>query len=204
MEQALQFIQHNRDWFYVVTVLWTFFEGETFVLIAAMGCANGQLDPIKLGACAWVGSCLGDQCWFMIGRRCGPLVLRRWPRLKLGVDMVHRRLRKWDTLFILTFRFMYGIRNVSAIALGLSDVTTTRFLLLNIVAAGLWSVVYVGAGLLFGKTLGLVVGHWAERIEIGIAALFLIGCGVAALIARGRALRARLARDELTPIRPQI
>ena len=191
MEQVQHAIYQHRDWFYLITILLTFLEGETFVLLAGSACAAGLLDPLKLGACAWVGSFLADQWWFFVGRSFGPMVLRRWPRLRHGIEIVHRWLERWDTVFILTFRFMYGIRNVSAIALGLSDVPAAHFFVLNFIAAGIWVVAFVGAGMLFGRTLGAVLGDWAISIEIGIAAVFLVVVMTMAAIARCRALRAR-------------
>ena len=121
MEEITRLIHHYREWFYLITIAWTFFEGETFVLLAGAVCANGLIDPYKLTACAWIGSYMGDQCWFFLGRKCGPLLLRRFPDWQHGIDMVHRWLERWDTIFILTFRFIYGIRNFSSVAIGLSD-----------------------------------------------------------------------------------
>ena len=64
-------------WFYVVTFLWTFIEGETFVIYAGVLVAQGLLDGPLLLACAWLGSFCGDQCYFYIGRFFCPRLLRR-------------------------------------------------------------------------------------------------------------------------------
>lgn len=191
MEHIQHIIHHYRGWIYLITVAFTFFEGETFVLLAAAAAAGGALDPVKLGACAWLGSCLGDQCWFFIGRLAGPLVLRRFPRWKHGIDAVHRWLERWDTVFILSFRFLYGIRNFSSIALGLSDVGVSRFLVLNFIAAGLWSVSFITAGLFFGRTLGRLLTDWAETVEMIAAGVFVGVVVIVVLIARWRSRRAR-------------
>jgi membrane protein DedA with SNARE-associated domain len=191
MEEIKGLIHDYRGWFYLFTVIWTFFEGETFVLLAAAVSANGSIDPVKLGACAWLGSYLGDQCWFFLGRTCGPLLLRRFPNWQHSIDMVHRWLERWGTVFILTFRFVYGIRNFSPVAIGLSDLGILRFMILNFIAAGLWSVTFVSVGYLFGHELGQVMGRWAETIELVALALFLVSVVAILLVTRWRLRRAK-------------
>ncbi|HLY56164.1 MAG TPA: VTT domain-containing protein, partial [Stellaceae bacterium] len=152
-----------------------------FVLLTAAASTTLRLDPLSLGLCAWFGSAAGDQCWFFASRHCGPWLIRRSAKAQAGVGMAHRWLERWGAAFILSYRFMYGLRNVSSIALGLSSVPSLRFVVLNTIAAGLWAAAFVGAGVLFGATAGRLLGNWAAAIEIAIAALFvliLIGAGL--------------------------
>ena len=183
------FIQQHGSWIYALTILGTFLEGETFVLLTAAAAATLHLDPLRLGLCAWFGSTLGDQCWFFAGRFCGPWAVKRWSTAKAGIELAHRWLDRWDAAFILTYRFIYGIRNVSSIALGLSRVSAWRFVLLNIVAAGIWAVVFVGAGVLFGRAAGGLLGRWAATAEIGVACVFVLVVVLVGLFDRERRLR---------------
>jgi membrane protein DedA with SNARE-associated domain len=191
MEEIQRLIHEYREGFYLITVIWTFFEGETFVLLAAAVAANGSIDPIKLTLCAWLGSYLGDQTWFFLGRKCGPLLLRRFPDWQHSIDMVHRWLERWGTVFILTFRFVYGVRNFSSIAIGLSDLSIARFMTLNFVAAGIWAVTFVSAGYLFGHELGRMMGSWAETIELAALGVFLLAMATILLVSRWRSRRAK-------------
>jgi membrane protein DedA with SNARE-associated domain len=191
LDQIMQHPDHYRGWFYLVTVVWTFFEGETFVLLAAAFCANGLIDPFLLCGCAWLGSYMGDQCWFFVGRAFGPPLLRRYPDWQHSVDLVHRWLERWNTIFILTFRFIYGIRNFSSVAIGLSDLGTARFMVLNFIAAGIWSVTFVSAGYFFGHELAKVLGAWAQTIELAALGLFMVALSVVVLVTRLRARRAK-------------
>ena len=187
-----------RGWFYLITVIWTFFEGETFVLLAGAFCASGLIDPFILGACAWMGSYMGDQCWFFLGRKFGPVLLRRYPDWQHSIDMVHRWLERWDTIFILTFRFIYGIRNFSSIALGLSELGVLRFMVLNFIAAGIWSVVFVSVGYFFGHELSHMLGRWAQSIELAALGIFVVAVITIMLVSRLRSRRAK--RVALLPV----
>jgi membrane protein DedA with SNARE-associated domain len=184
MGDIFGFIQQHGQWIYPLTVVGTFLEGETFVLLAAAASTALRLDPVTLGLCAWFGSAAGDQSWFFAGRSCGPWILRRSAKVRAGIGVARRLIERWDALFILSYRFMYGIRNVSSIALGMSDVSSQRFIFLNTIAAGLWAVVFVGAGVLFGSAAAELLGRWASTIEIVLAILFFALVVAAGLFSR--------------------
>lgn len=184
--------EHGTYTLYLITFVWTFFEGETFVLAVAFAAAQGLLSEPLVLAAAWLGSFAGDQCWFWIGRNFGLRWLARRPKWRAGVDLALGWLKRFDAEFILTFRFIYGIRNVSSFALGISGVGWKRFLILNFTAAGLWAITFVGTGYLFGEAFEHVLGDYAERIKIGLLAALCAIVLVAYIIYRWRRRRPNL------------
>ncbi|MBN8891684.1 MAG: DedA family protein, partial [Rhodospirillales bacterium] len=80
---------------YAAAAAWAFFEGETFVLVAAaLGQATGMVDPWVLMLSVWLGSFAGDQVWFTLGRRYGSRAVRRFPgaqrRLEVALSFIER------------------------------------------------------------------------------------------------------------------
>jgi membrane protein DedA with SNARE-associated domain len=67
-------------------------------------------------------------------------VINRFPSLKPRADRAFRLLHRYDNIFILSFRFIYGIRISSPVIIGASGVGVKRFVLLNFIAALIWSV----------------------------------------------------------------
>ncbi len=122
-----QLIAHHGAGFYLITLVWTFLEGETVVLFAGFAAAQGLVNPALLLGAAWLGSFAGDQCYFWLGRHFGVRLLGRFPRWHRGVDTALHWLERYDAWFILSFRFIYGVRNFSSFALGLSAVRWKRF-----------------------------------------------------------------------------
>ncbi|HWK43581.1 MAG TPA: DedA family protein [Stellaceae bacterium] len=159
--------------FYAITVVWTFLEGETFVLFAGFAAAQGSINPLLLVLCAWIGSFFGDQLYFFIGKQYGVRLLERFPRWRSGVDMVLGWLKRYNATFILTFRFIYGVRNFASFTMGMSGLSWPRFLALNFVAAGIWSCAFVGAGYFGGHALGSLLGPAAQNFAIGMLGVFL-------------------------------
>ncbi len=140
---------------YAAAALWAFFEGETFVLVAsAAGAATGAVDPYILMVSVWLGSFAGDQTWFTLGRKLGPAALRRFPGAEKRVARAAQLLDQYGILFILSFRFLYGIRNVASAAIGITGFDRRRFMLLNFIAAGVWAGSFVAAGWFLGALLG--------------------------------------------------
>lgn len=132
---------------YAAAALWAFFEGETFVLLAAAaGRATNLIDPWILMLCVWGGSFLGDQLWFTLGRKYGVKAVRKIPGAERKLGTAVNFLNKYGVLFVLTFRFVYGVRNVASAACGVAKMPWAKFAVLNFIAAGLWASSFVAAG----------------------------------------------------------
>jgi membrane protein DedA with SNARE-associated domain len=195
---VLDLAKHYGALFYPITVLWTFLEGETFVIFAGYAASLKLLNLPLLVVSAWIGSFAGDQLWFFLGRRYGQHLLHRYPRWLPGVEIALGLARRYNTVFILSFRFIYGIRNVSSFALGMSGLSWMRFLGLNLIAAGVWSVVFAGGGFLFGQASEAMLGDMAQNFGLAMLAVFLIIVAVA--IAMHRRHRRKLSDpDPATP-----
>jgi membrane protein DedA with SNARE-associated domain len=171
---VLELAKHYGPLFYPITVLWTFLEGETFVIFAGYAASLRLLNLPLLIVSAWIGSFAGDQLWFFLGRRYGQHLLQRYPRWLPGVEIALGLARRYNTIFILSFRFIYGIRNVSSFALGMSGLSWLRFLGLNLIAAGVWSVVFAGGGYLFGQASEAMLGDMAQDFGLAMLAVFLL------------------------------
>ena len=134
-------IAEHGAWFYLIAFIWTFLEGETFVLFAAFAAAQG--------------------------------LLNRFPKWRYGVESALYWLERYNTGFILTFRFIYGIRNFSSFAMGLSAVHWKRFFILNCLAASLWAGSFVAAGYFLGHAFRAVLGHLVRSFSLVMLIVFI-------------------------------
>jgi membrane protein DedA with SNARE-associated domain len=174
-----QLIAQNGACFYVIAFVWTFLEGETFILFAGFAAAHGLVDPWLLLTAAWLGSFSGDQFYFWLGRHFGIRLLIRYPRWRHSVDAALHWLERYDAGFILSFRFIYGIRNISSFAMGLSAIRWDRFFRLNFAAAGLWAASFVAVGYFLGQAFNAVLGDLARSFSLVMLGVFVaIGAGM--------------------------
>jgi len=160
---------------YLAIFVWTFLEGETIVLLTAAALSGGiiHLNVWMVLLVSFLGSFSGDQVWFAVGRRYGAGLLHRWPSLEDKAAGVFRLLDRHNDLFILTFRFIYGLRNISPFALGMTHVSRKRFLALNAVAAVTWANAFVWGGFFLGRALDKYLGQ-ASQFALGIFVLVML------------------------------
>jgi membrane protein DedA with SNARE-associated domain len=161
------------DYVYPIVFILTFLEGETFVIFGGVLAHQGYLDWWLLFFSAWIGSFCGDQLYFWIGRRWGQDLLVRFPKWRGSAEGALYFLRRYNTWFILSFRFIYGVRNLASFAIGMSGVPPLRFLALNFVAAFVWALSFAGFGYVFGQALEAVLGdivHTFGMVMLGIFA----------------------------------
>jgi membrane protein DedA with SNARE-associated domain len=104
------------------------------------------------------------------------------------VARVNDLLQRYGTWFILSFRFLYGIRNVASAACGLAGLNWARFAVLNFIAAGLWAASFVAAGWFLGALIG------PERLGWTIAGIAL--SALVFFVVRHFFRRSRKARSE--------
>jgi membrane protein DedA with SNARE-associated domain len=178
MDMIVDLIRSYGHWFYVITFVWTFLEGETFVIFAGFAAHEGVVRLDLLILIAWLGTFCGDQCYFWIGRRFGPGLLERFPRWKPGVAKAMEGLRDHSTWFILTFRFVYLVRNFASFACGLSGISWPKFAILNFIAAGVWAVSFASFGYLLGKMFEHMLGDIARGFGLVMLGGFLLAVGL--------------------------
>ena len=182
-----------HDYGYWTILVWTFLEGETVVIIAGILAQQGYMDPRLIALCAFCGSCSSDQFMFLLGKYKGPAVLSRFPRLARNADRAEQLIRKYETPLILGFRFVYGVRNVTPIMLGINRVNHLKFLGLNVIGAGVWAITFTWGGFFFG-TLFESFMHEAAHMALYLLVAVAVIAGLVWYLRQRRRSRA-LARD---------
>lgn len=169
---------------YAAVFAGAFLEGETIVVMAGFSAERGYLYLPWVTGVAAVSGFLGDQLYFHLGRHYGPRLLQRFPRMKPRAARTLALLKRHNLLFIFALRFMYGLRTVGPLAIGMSRVGRVRFLVADLISALIWATLVAGAGYLFGQALELAFARLRRYEE---AVLILIGlAGAAVWIMRRR------------------
>jgi membrane protein DedA with SNARE-associated domain len=142
---------------------------------------------------AALGAFAGDTFFFILGRSFADnrhvVRLRRRP----GFRRAYRLLNTHPNIFVLSNRYVYGMRLVGGIAAGLSTIAAPRFVILNAISSVIWAVVFSTIGYVFGLGAEQLIGQALmkhERLFVGLG----IGLAVAVLawfVARNIAKRER-------------
>lgn len=157
----------------IVVFIGAIIEGETVVVMAGFLSHNGPLNPFAVMLAAFLGSMAGDQGIFMIGRRfSGSRFLRKQAARPLFASVL-AHIEQNPNRFILSFRFLYGLRTVGPLAIGVSGVPASRFFLLNTISAAVWAGTMTALGFLLSRTLHIAIGG-LPAIEHKVAAAFAV------------------------------
>jgi len=162
------------------------FEGETAVFLGGVFAHRHFMSWWEAATAAAIGSFAADQAWFFAGRYANRLALVQRFLKTDAAQKVSQLLEAHPTGFILAFRFIYGMRTVSPIAIGLSSVPALRFVILNFIAAVVWAVLITSIGYLFGNAVEMLFGRLRLHLHmlIAIAAIAVILAALAYLIRR--------------------
>ncbi len=164
---------------YFAIFLGTLLEGETIVFVAGFLAHQGRLSLPWIMLTAILGSTISDQGIFFLARLKGAQILARFPKAQARVASLSEKAKNRPIAlagFALVFRFIYGIRNIAPIFLGLSSIPTLRFVCLNTLGAILWSVIFSSLGYGFANVLHRMTGDLLPY-EIAIVSL-LIAAGI--------------------------
>ena len=162
---------------YLAILIGTFLEGETILILGGFAAHLGYLELPLVIASGLTGSFVGDQFYFYIGRHFGPKIIAKRLSWQESAQKVYAHLHRHKNLLILTFRFFYGLRNVTPFAVGAAHISRTRFFTLNLIGAIIWAFSFGYAGYLFGEAFRLFLEDF-KRYEIYVL-LVLVLAGVA-------------------------
>ena len=144
------------------------------VALASIGLATGSPSPWTVLLAATVGSFLGDNLAFSIGRRVD-LARFRWtrgPRASALLARARDALDRRGASVVLTARFVPVGRVAVNVMAGSTGFSRRRFVVLSAVSAAAW------AG--YSVAVGVVAGAWLQdQPVLGalVAVVLALGCG---------------------------
>jgi membrane protein DedA with SNARE-associated domain len=145
---ADELIQHYGNFAIAVG---TFCEGET-VMLAAGALAGAGLLTLPLAiASSMAGIFASDTVCFFAGRLAGNRLIRWFPRLHGRLAAVFRLIERHDQKLILGYHFIPGFCTVTPMAFGMTRISASRFLALDLPGNAAWTLAFVSMGYLFGE-----------------------------------------------------
>lgn len=172
---------------YVALFIGAFFEGEVIVVVAGVLASLGYLSIWPVLGVAIVATFVGDQTFFLIGRKKGKVFIGKRPALARRVAQVHDMLHSHQNKILFGFRFLYGLRIPTLIALGTSEISRKKFFVFNLFNSIVWTIVFVLGGYFFGDVFEKVlheIGVYERHFFFGLAVLGVIVWGWSLVVHR--------------------
>jgi membrane protein DedA with SNARE-associated domain len=153
---------------YWALVVGTALEGEVILLLGGFAAHSGYLRLPVVILSAFIGTLIGDQFFFFMGRKKGRGFIERRPGLLEKTEKARQLLHKHRLPVILGFRFLYGFRSITPFLIGMTRISFPRFFVLNAIGAILWATAVAVLGYFFGQAMSLLLGD-LHRYEVAIA-----------------------------------
>jgi membrane-associated protein len=168
--------------------------GEAGMVVAAAAAARTDVPLPTMIAAAAAGAILGDTVGYLIGRRWGLAIVRRWEpvrtRLEPRVQRAERYFATRGGAAVFAGRFVGVVRGVVPVVAGTARMPYRRFLPWNVAASIVWTTAVMTAGYLIGRHVESVIG----RVSLVVTALVLLVVAGWWLITRRRRRAAEAER----------
>ncbi|WP_200763925.1 DedA family protein [Nitrosophilus alvini] len=176
MEQL--FIEWLREYGYVILFIWSIMEGETGLVMAGVMCHTGDMNIFTAITVASLGGFIGDQIYFYTGRFNKKYIHKKLKTQRRKFALAHLLLKKYGWPVIFIQRYLYGMRTVIPMAIGLTRYDAKKFALINFVSAIAWASITIILAYIFGeeilKILHFAKEHWYFALPFAI----IIGGGI--------------------------
>lgn len=147
-------------------------EGESAAILGGFFAHQHVFLVWQTWLAALLGAFAGDTFFFVLGHSFAdnPRVVRL--RKRPGFDHAYQLVRSHPNLFVLSNRYIYGMRLVGGIAAGFSGISLPHFAALNAISSAVWASLFTGIGYVFGlgaeQFIGRALVHH-ERLLIALA-----------------------------------
>lgn len=160
MEELL--ITWMQSYGYAILFFWSILEGESGLVMAGLLSHTGDMNLFLAIFIAGLGGFAGDQLYFYIGRFNKSYVHRKLKQQRRKLALAHLLLKKHGWPIIFVQRYLYGLRTIIPIAIGLTGYSAQKYAFINLIAAWCWAALIILPVWFFGDTiLGLIT--WAKE-----------------------------------------
>jgi len=150
-----------RDWGYIILFLYSFGGGFVALVVAGILSYSGELNIIISILVAGVSNFLGDQFLFTLARKNKHQAKQMMQKHRRKIALSHLLMRRYGTWVIFIQKYIYGIKTLIPLAMGLTKYDYKKFLFFNILATILWAC-FVGMA---SYMLGEIVYTYIDELK---------------------------------------
>lgn len=158
---------------YIILFAWSILEGEMGLIMAGVLSHMGDMSLEIAIFIAGLGGFTGDQIYFYISRYNKDYVHTRFKNKRRHFARANLLLRRYGWVIIFFQRYMYGMRTIIPISIGLTHYSAKKFAFINLISAWCWAAITIIPAWYFGEEILSIL----DRIKgyfIFIVPLFLI------------------------------
>ena len=117
-----------RDWGYIILFIYSFGGGFVALVVAGILSYSGELNIIITLLVAGIANFIGDQFLFTVARKNKNQAKQMMQKHKRKIAMSHLLMRKYGSLVIFLQKYIYGIKTLIPLAMGLTKYDYKKFI----------------------------------------------------------------------------
>lgn len=157
-----KFVYLLKRYGYIILFAWGMLEGEAGLIMAGLLSHTGDMNLYLAIFVAGLGGFAGDQVYFYIGRFNKASVHRKFKGQRRKFALAHILLKRHGWPIIFAQRYMYGMRTIIPISIGLTRYDARMFAFINLISAWCWAAITIVPVWYFGNEI-LIVLQWAKE-----------------------------------------
>ncbi len=167
-----KFLHLMKEYGYIILFAWSILEGEMGLIMAGLLCHTGDMWLLGAIFVAGLGGFVGDQIYFYIGRYNKSYVHTKFKGQRRKFALAHLLLKKYGWPIIFVQRYMYGMRTIIPISIGLTRYDAKMFAFINLLSAWCWAAFTIIPVWYFGdeilKILEVAKEHWYLAVPFAL------------------------------------
>lgn len=150
---------------YGYIILFAYSLGGGMVAIIAAGILSyaGKMDLNTSIAVAFVANALGDSMLFYMSRYNKAQIMPYVKKHRRKLALSHILMKKHGDKIIFFQKFVYGIKTLIPIGIGMTKYSVVKFNILNVISAFIWAVILGYSSFSAGKTLSNASGYLSSH-----------------------------------------
>lgn len=169
-EEKLKYLLQEQG--YIILFAWSILEGEMGLIMAGLLCHTGDMNLPMAIFIAGLGGFAGDQIYFYTGRYNQKYINKHLTSQKRKFALAHLMLQKYGWPIIFIQRYMYGMRTIIPISIGLTKFDAKKFAIINLISAWIWATVTILPTWYFGEQILYILekmkDYWYYAVPFAI------------------------------------
>ncbi|WP_457561751.1 DedA family protein [Caminibacter pacificus] len=142
-----------KEYGYIILFIWSIMEGETGLVMAGILSHTGDMNLWVAIVVAALGGFIGDQIYYYLGRFNKNWVLKELNAHRRKFAKARLLLRKYGGWVIFIQRFIYGMRTIIPMTIGVLGYDPKKYAFINFISAFVWASVTIIPSYIFGEQL---------------------------------------------------
>ncbi|WP_169752894.1 DedA family protein [Campylobacter mucosalis] len=169
------FIELLKEYGYIILFIWCMLEGEMALIMAGILAHTTHMNVALAIFIAGLGGFAGDQVYFYIGRYNKKYITKKLHTQRRKFAIAHLLMKKYGSPIIFIQRYLYGLRTILPISIGLTRYDAKKFALINLISAWAWAAITIIPAYILGEHILTLLAkakeHWYVAIPIAVCFL---------------------------------